>query len=308
MIMIYDDITCTVGNTPLVRLNKIGQGLPGKIILKLESFNPLSSVKDRVAVAMINTAEKEGKIRKQGLIIEPTSGNTGIGLAFICACRGYQLILTMPENMSKERRTLLKALGTKVVLTSADKGMQGAVDKAYALIKKHPDAFMPQQFNNQANPRVHRETTAREIWEDTEGDVDIFVAGIGTGGTITGCAEFFKEKNKGIKIVGVEPSGSAVISGEKKGTHRIEGIGAGFIPQILKKELIDEIIKVSDEEAVKYTRLLALEEGLFAGISSGANVAASVCIAERPENKGKNIITILCDTGERYLSTWIFSR
>ncbi|MFH1836783.1 MAG: cysteine synthase A [Candidatus Omnitrophota bacterium] len=306
MMKIYDDITKTTGNTPLIRLNRIGSDLPGKIIVKAEFFNPLSSVKDRIGVAMLNAAEKEGKIKKGTVIIEPTSGNTGIALAFVSAARGYKLILTMPDTMSSERRALLRILGAEIVLTPGEKGMKGAVEKAEELVKNTEKAFMPQQFNNEANPAIHRENTAREIWDDTDGTVDIFVAGIGTGGTITGVGEMLKEKDPGIRIVGVEPEGSPVLSGGNPGPHKIQGIGAGFIPKVLKKELIDEIITISDEEAGEYARRLAREEGLLVGISGGANVAASIRIAERKENKGKNIVTILPDAGERYLSTWLF--
>jgi len=303
---IYDDITQTVGNTPLVRLRKIGRGLPGKIIVKAEFFNPLSSVKDRIGVAMIEAAEAEGKIKKGSVIIEPTSGNTGIALAFVAAAKGYKLILTMPDTMSAERRALLKILGAEVVLTPGKKGMKGAVEKAEELAKHTAGAFLPQQFRNKANPEMHKRTTAQEIWSDTEGQVDIFVAGIGTGGTITGVGEVLKEKKDGVRIIGVEPAASPVLSGGSAGPHKIQGIGAGFVPEVLKRKLIDEIITITDEEAGDHARRLAREEGLLAGISSGANVAAAVKVASRGENKGKNIVTILCDTGERYLSTWLF--
>jgi len=303
---IYDNITQTIGNTPLVRLNKIGKSLPGKILVKAEFFNPLSSIKDRIGVAMIEAAEKQGMLKKDSVVIEPTSGNTGIALAFVCAAKGYKLILTMPDTMSAERRALLKILGAELVLTPGEKGMQGAVEKAGELLEKNPGSFMPQQFENEANPDIHRRTTAREIWDDTEGQVDIFVAGIGTGGTITGVGDMLKTKKPGIKIIGVEPEASPVLSGGKPGPHKIQGIGAGFIPKVLKKELIDEIITVSDDEAGEYARRLAREEGLLVGISAGANVAAAVRLASREENKGKNIVVILPDTGERYLSTWLF--
>ena len=303
---IYDDITQTIGNTPLVRLRKIGKGLPGNIIAKAEFFNPLSSIKDRIAAAMIETAETEGKLRKGSVIVEPTSGNTGIGLAFVSAVRGYRLILTMPDTMSAERRALLKIFGAELVLTPGEKGMKGAIEKAEELIKNIPDSFMPQQFKNRANPEIHRKTTAREIWEDTGGEVDIFIAGIGTGGTITGVGDALKKKKAEVKIIGVEPEASAVISGGKAGSHKIQGIGAGFVPEVLKKELIDEIITVSDNEAGEYARALAREEGLLTGISAGANVAAGVRIASREDSRGKNIVVVLPDTGERYLSTWLF--
>ncbi|MDP8257913.1 MAG: cysteine synthase A [Candidatus Aadella gelida] len=303
---IYDDITKTTGKTPLIRLNKVGKGLPGNIIVKAEFFNPLASVKDRIGVAMIEDAEKTGSLRKDSVVIEPTSGNTGIALAFVCAAKGYKLILTMPDTMSMERRALLKILGAELVLTPGEKGMKGAVEKAEELVKSTKNSFMPQQFENEANPRIHRETTAQEIWEDTDGSVDIFVAGIGTGGTITGVAEVLKEKKSEIKIIGVEPENSQVLSGGDPGPHKIQGIGAGFIPNVLKKELIDEIITVSDEDAGIYARRLAREEGLLVGISGGANVAAAIALASREESKDKFIVTILPDSGERYLSTWLF--
>ncbi|MFH1665413.1 MAG: cysteine synthase A [Candidatus Omnitrophota bacterium] len=303
---IYDNIAETIGNTPLVRLKKIGKGLPADILVKAEFFNPLASVKDRIGLAMIEAAEAEGKLGPGTVIIEPTSGNTGIALAFVSAARGYRLILTMPDTMSIERRALLRIFGAEIVLTPGEKGMAGAVKKAEELLSSTPNAFMPQQFENPANPAAHRKTTAREIWEDTGGNVDIFVSGIGTGGTITGVGSFLKEKKPGIKIIGVEPEASPVLSGGKPGPHKIQGIGAGFVPKILKKDLIDEIITVRDDEAGEYARRLAREEGLLAGISSGANVAASIRVASREENRGKNIVTILCDSGERYLSTWVF--
>lgn len=304
---IYNDITETIGNTPLVRLQKVGAEFSANIIVKVESFNPLSSVKDRIGLAMIEKAEKEGKLKKDTVIIEPTSGNTGIALAFISAAKGYKLILTMPDTMSAERRALLKILGAELVLTPGEEGMKGAVRKAEELVKSTPGAFMPQQFNNPANPEVHKKTTAREILEDTDGKVDIFVAGVGTGGTITGVGEALKSKNKNIQVIAVEPATSAILSGGEPGPHKIQGIGAGFVPNVLKKELIDEIITISDEEAGEYARKLARREGLLVGISSGANVAAAVQVASRKENKGKNIVVILPDAGERYLSTWLFN-
>lgn len=306
-VKIFDDITKTTGRTPLIRLNRIGKGLGARILVKAEFFNPMGSVKDRIGLAMIEEAEKSGKINACSVIIEPTSGNTGIALAFVCAARGYKLILTMPDTMSSERRALLKILGAELVLTPGEKGMKGAVEKAEALAGSVPGAFMPQQFNNPANPDIHRRTTAREIWDDTGGDVDIFVSGIGTGGTITGVGEFLREKNPDVKLVGVEPAGSAVLSGGEAGAHKIQGIGAGFVPNVLKKELLDEIMTVRDEEAGEMARRLAREEGILTGISAGANVAASVKVASREENRGKTIVTVLCDTGERYLSTWLFS-
>jgi len=304
---IYDDITKTVGNTPLIRINKVSKGLPATILAKAEFFNPLASVKDRIGVAMIEAAEAEGKLKEGSVIIEPTSGNTGIALAFVCAAKGYKLVLTMPDTMSVERRSLLKIFGAEVVLTPGEKGMTGAVERAVELCSEMPNAFMPQQFENDANPGVHRKTTALEIWDATEGNVDVFVAGIGTGGTITGVGKILKEKNPKIEIIGVEPETSAILSGGQPGAHKIQGIGAGFVPKILKKELIDEIITIQDEEAGVYARRIAKEEGMLVGISAGANIAASVKIASREENRGKNIVTILCDTGERYLSTWLFS-
>lgn len=304
---IYDNITQTVGNTPLIRLEKIGRDLPGNVLVKAEFFNPLASVKDRIGISMIEAAEKSGELKKDSVIIEPTSGNTGIALAFISAAKGYRLILTMPDTMSAERRALLKIFGAELVLTPGEKGMKGAVEKAEELVASTPNSFMPQQFNNPANPEIHRKTTAQEIWNDTDGNVGVFVAGIGTGGTITGVGEVLKEKNPKVKLVGVEPETSPVLSGGEPGPHKIQGIGAGFIPKVLKKDLLDEIITVSDEEAGEMSRRLAREEGLLVGISAGANVVASLKVASRPENKGKNIVTILCDTGERYLSTWLFS-
>jgi len=303
---IAEDITKLVGNTPLVRLNKITEGLNAQIIAKLESFNPLSSIKDRIGLAMIEDAEKKGLVKKDTVIIEPTSGNTGIALAFVCASRGYRLILTMPDTMSIERRKLLKVLGAEVVLTRGEDGMSGAVKKAEELYKKIPNAFMPQQFRNPANPQVHRQTTAEEIWRDTEGKVDVVVAGIGTGGTITGIAEILKGRKKDIKIVGVEPKNSAVLSGKPPGIHKIQGIGAGFVPQVLNTEVIDEIITVSDEDAAVMTRRLAKEEGILAGISSGASLWAALKLAKTHNLKDKLIVVIFPDTGERYLSTWIF--
>jgi len=303
---IYDDITQTIGNTPLVRLAKIDKGLPGNIIGKVESFNPLSSVKDRIGLAMIEDAEQKNKLKKGTVVIEPTSGNTGIALAFVCAAKGYRLILTMPDTMSVERRMLLKIFGAELVLTPGEKGMKGAVEKAEELAKNTPNSFMPQQFENEANPEIHRKTTAQELWKDTDGQIDIFVLGIGTGGTLTGVGEVLKDKNPGIKLVGVEPESSPVLSGGEPGSHKIQGIGAGFIPKVLKKELLDEIITISDEEAGEFSRRLAREEGMLVGISAGAAVAAAVKVASREKNTGKNIVVILPDSGERYLSTWLF--
>ena len=306
MAYIFDDITKTVGRTPLVRINNLTKGLGAIVLAKLEFFNPLSSVKDRVGVAMIEDAEKKGLLKKDSIIIEPTSGNTGIALAFVAAAKGYKLILTMPDTMSTERRQLLKILGAQIVLTDGKKGMQGAVLKAQELVKKTKNSFMPNQFNNPANPEIHRRTTAEEIWKDTDGKVDIFIAGIGTGGTITGVGEVLKKKNPDIKIIGVEPADSPVLSGGKPGTHKIQGIGAGFIPEILNLKIIDEIVKVKNEDAGGIARRLAREEGIFVGISSGAAMWAGLEIAKRKESKSKTIVVVLPDTGERYLSTWLF--
>jgi cysteine synthase len=306
-VKIAKNITDLIGNTPLVRLNMINSQIKADLLGKVESFNPLSSVKDRIGQAMIEDAEIKGLINKDTVIVEPTSGNTGIGLAFVCAAKGYKLVLTMPDTMSLERRKLLTALGAEIVFTPGSKGMQAAIDKAEeVLLNNKPNSFMPQQFNNPANPRVHKETTAQEIWQDTDGKVDIVVAGIGTGGTITGIAQGLKEKKKSFKAVGVEPERSAVLSGGKPGLHKIQGIGAGFIPKVLKRELIDEIVPVSDENAVFTARELASTEGLFVGVSSGAAVWAAVEIAKRQENKDKVIVVILPDAGERYLSTGLF--
>ncbi len=303
---VADNITELIGNTPMLRLNKLTEGLNAEILLKLESFNPLSSVKDRIGLAMIIDAEKKGLLNKDSVIIEPTSGNTGVALAFIAAARGYRLILTMPETMSIERRKLLKAFGAELVLTEGAKGMKGAIDMAETLLKTTPNAFTPQQFENPANPEIHRKTTGAEIWKDTEGKVDILVAGVGTGGSLTGIAGYIKEKNKKFRAIAVEPEDSAILSGDRPGPHKIQGIGAGFIPKILNTALIDEVIRVKHVDAGATSRRLAKEEGVLLGISAGANVWASLQVASRPENKGKTIVTIGCDTGERYLSTWLF--
>lgn len=303
---IAENITKLIGNTPLVRLSRMCKGLPAEVLLKCEFFNPLSSVKDRIGIAMIQDAEKKGLINKDTVIVEPTSGNTGIALAFIAAARGYRLVLTMPETMSIERRKLLKIFGAELVLTEGAKGMKGAIDKAEELVKQIPNSFMPQQFNNPANPEIHRKTTAEEIWKDTDGKVDMLVAAIGTGGSFTGISEALKKKNPSFKSIAVEPADSPVLSGGKPGAHKIQGIGAGFVPGVLKTELIDEIIQVKHEDAGEIARRLAREEGILVGISAGANVWAALEVAGRQENKGKVIVTIGCDTGERYLSTWLF--
>lgn len=295
-----------IGNTPLVRLNRLAQGIDAQVVAKLESFNPLSSVKDRIGVAMILNAEEKGWIKKDTVIIEPTSGNTGIALAYVCAARGYRLILTMPDAMSIERRKLLKAFGAEVILTPGEQGMSGAVRKAEELLKVTPNAFMPQQFKNPGNPEIHRLTTAEEIWRDTEGRVDIFVAGVGTGGTITGVAEAIKQKKPTFKAIAVEPADSPVLTGGKPGPHKIQGIGAGFVPEVLNRDLIDDIVQVTNEESGLMARRLMAEEGILAGISSGAAVAAAMKIAKRQESAGRLIVALLPDTGERYLSTWLF--
>jgi len=307
MTNIYENITETIGRTPLVKLRRVTEGLEATVVAKLESFNPLSSVKDRIGVSMIEAAEKAGKINKDTVIIEPTSGNTGIALAFVCAAKGYRLIITMPETMSLERRKLIKAFGAQVVLTLGSKGMEGAVEKANELAKKIPNSFIPQQFRNPANPEIHTVTTAEEIWKDTEGKVDIFVSGVGTGGTITGVSEVIKKRKPEFKAIAIEPADSPVLSGGRPGPHKIQGIGAGFIPEILRRDLIDEIIPVKDKDAGVIARRLAQEEGILVGISSGAATYAALEIARRPENRGKLIIVLLPDSGERYLSTWLFN-
>jgi len=306
MSKVYTDISRTTGRTPLVRINRLGAGLGASILAKVEAFNPLSSVKDRIGVAIIDDAERRGLIKKGTTIIEPTSGNTGVALAFVCAARKYRLVLTMPETMSVERRQILKVMGAELVLTEGPKGMKGAIEKAEELHKSIPNSIIAGQFSNPANPEIHRRTTAEEIWADTEGKVDYFVSGVGTGGTITGVGEVLKSRNPAVKVIAVEPTDSPVLSGGKPGPHKIQGIGAGFIPDVLNRKIIDEIITVSNSDAGETARQLSKEEGLFVGISSGAALWASLLVAKRPEAKGKTIVTVLPDTGERYLSTWLF--
>lgn len=300
---IYENLTDAIGKTPLVYLKKISNGLPGIIVGKVESFNPLNSVKCRIGIAMIEDAEKNNKVKKGGTIIEATSGNTGIGLAYASQIKGYKLIIVMPETMSIERRKILKMLGAELVLTPGNLGMNGAVKKAKELNKQIKNSFIPSQFENPANPDIHRKTTAIEIWEDTFGKVDIFISGVGTGGTITGVSEILKEKNSNIKSIAVEPDSSAVLSGDKPGPHKIQGIGAGFIPKILNRNIIDEVIRITNEEAFEYANRISKEEGILVGISSGAAVAAAVKVASREENKGKIIVVMLPDSGERYITT-----
>jgi len=306
MMRVFSDVSEVIGSTPLVKLNRLTDGLECTVLAKLESKNPGGSVKDRICLSMINEAEKQGLIKKGTVIIEPTSGNTGVGLAMMGAVRGYHVILTMPDTMSLERRNLLKAYGAELVLTPGAEGMSGAIKKAEELVSKTPDSFMPQQFKNPANPKVHRETTAVEIWNDTDGKVDFLVAGVGTGGTITGVAEYIKPKKKQFKAIAVEPFNSPVLSGGQPGRHKIQGIGAGFKPDVLKMELIDEIIRVKDEDAIETARQLARKEGLLVGISSGAATFAALEVARRGDSAGKLLVTILPDTGERYLSSPLF--
>lgn len=303
---ITENITDLIGNTPLLRIKSLSEITGTEILGKMESFNPLSSVKDRIALAMILDAEKNGKLKKGDLIIEATSGNTGVGLAYVAASRGYRCILTMPDSMSIERRKILTTLGAELVLTPASDGMKGSIDKAEEILKENSGSYSPRQFSNPANPETHRQTTAKEIIRDTDGHIDIFIAGIGTGGTITGCGEALKAHDSSIKIIAVEPAESAVLSGNKPGPHRIQGIGAGFTPDILNTEIYDEIIKIDSEEAADTARKMAKDDGIFLGISSGAALKAAEIVGKRPDNKGKRIIVILPDAGERYLSTWIF--
>ena len=307
MSSIAKDITETIGDTPLVRINRITKDVGAEVLAKLESFNPAHSVKDRVAVAMMNAAEKEGKLKKDTVVVEPTSGNTGIGLAFVCAARGYRLVLTMPEDMSSDRVNLLRAFGAEVVLTPGNLGMQGAVEKAEELVAGNPHAVMLQQFKNPANPEVHKKTTAEEIWTDTEGKLDFLVFGVGTGGTLTGVAQALRHKGANIKVIAVEPTGSPVLSEGSPGPHQIQGIGAGFVPEILDRGQIDEVVTVTDDEAYLMTRRLVREEGILAGISSGAAMVAAHKVAARSENKGKRVVVLFPDTGERYLSTILFT-
>ena len=305
---IFSDVVETVGKTPLVRLNRIAEGLKAKVLAKLEFFNPAGSVKDRIAGAMIRAAASEGKIGPDTRIVEPTSGNTGIALAFICAAKGYRLTLTMPDTMSEERKKLLRHLGAEMILTPGDDGMKGAIAAAEQILAKDRNAFMPNQFANPANPRVHRETTAQEIWSDTDGTVDIFVAGVGTGGTLTGVGQFLKEKKPDSRIIAVEPAGSPVLSGGAPGKHKIQGIGAGFVPEVLDRSIIDEVITVENDDAFEIARRLADKEGLLCGISSGAAAWAALTVARRPESADKRIVTLLASTGERYISTDLFKK
>lgn len=305
---IAPNINALIGNTPLVQLNQLTQGLPARVAVKLEFFNPAGSVKDRIAIAMVEDAEKAGKIKAGSTIVEATSGNTGIGLAMVCAAKGYKLVIVMPESMSKERRMLLRAYGAELILTPAAEGMNGAIAKAEELVKNHPDThFMPRQFDNPANPEIHRQTTAEEIWRDTDGKVDIFLAGVGTGGTLTGVGEVLKARNPNVQIYAVEPANSPVLSGGEKGAHAIQGLGAGFVPSILNTSVYGSVITVTNEDALATARALAEKEGILAGISSGAAAWAALELAKKPENAGKLIVTVLPDFGERYLSTALYA-
>jgi len=303
---VSESVLKLVGNTPLVRLNRIAKGLAGTVLVKMESMNPLGSVKDRIGLAMIEDAERRGVLASDSVIVEPTSGNTGIALAYASAVKGYRCILVMPESMSVERRKLLKVFGAELVLTPATGGMSAAVAKAREIAAVTPKSFMPQQFENPANPEIHRRTTAQEIWRDTDGTVDVFVAGVGTGGTITGVAEVLKRKKPGLRAIAVEPVKSPVLSGGPAGPHKIQGIGPGFVPGVFRRDLVDEILQVREEDAGATARRLAREEGMLVGISAGANVWAALEVAARPDSAGKTIVTVACDTGERYLSTWLF--
>jgi cysteine synthase A len=307
MARVYQDITKTIGNTPLVKLNRVTEGMQATVLAKIEAFNPLGSVKDRIGVSMIEAAEQQGLIDDDTVILEPTSGNTGIGLAFVCAAKGYRLVLTMPDTMSTERRRLLQALGAELILTPGAEGMRGAVLKAENLASRDPRYFIPQQFKNPANPEIHRLTTAEEIWRDTDGEVDIVVAGVGTGGTITGVAKVIKSRKPSFQAIAVEPAASPVLSGGKPGPHKIQGIGAGFVPDVLRLDLVDEVIQIENEDAAAMARRLGTEEGLLVGISSGAAAWAALQVAARKENAGKLIVVVLPDTGERYLSTGLFN-
>jgi cysteine synthase A len=308
MARIYDNLADTFGNTPLVRIPRLSKGLWADVLVKMESFNPAGSVKDRIGVAMIEAAERDGRLRPNSVIIEPTSGNTGIALAFVAAAKGYPLILTMPDTMTMERRNLLKAYGAQLILTPGAEGMPGAIRKAKEIHDSNPSKyFMPQQFENPANPEIHRKTTAEEVWRDTDGKVDVFIAAVGTGGTVTGVGEVLKSRKPGVRVIAVEPAGSPVLSGGKAGPHKIQGTGAGFIPAILNTKIYDEVIQVTNEDAIETARRAAREEGMLVGISSGANIWAALEVAKRPESKGKMIVTVGCDTGERYLSNPVFA-
>lgn len=308
MARIYENLADTFGNTPLVKLSRMAKGLPGTVVVKLESFNPAGSVKDRIGVSMIEAAERDGRLRPGSVIVEPTSGNTGIALAFVAAAKGYPVILVMPDTMTIERRNLLKAYGAQVILTPGADGMRGAISKANEIVQSDPAKyFMPQQFENPANPEIHRRTTAEEIWRDTDGGMDIFISAVGTGGTITGVGEVFKERKPGVRIIAVEPDASPVLSGGQPGPHKIQGTGTGFIPKVLNTSAYDEVLRVTDADAIATARRAAREEGMLLGISSGANIWAALQVAARPESKGKLVVTIGCDTGERYLSNPVFA-